>query len=165
MQPDTLIPPLLGAQLAEYRARPFNTIGGPALTILGILFLLISFQINRNLVLLAIIGLFILPFGLLITLFGFTQPRLRVVLYTDGFSYQRGRTTTAVQWTDIAHVQSIVTRNFIHFIYAGKTYTYTIETRSGTRIVLNDTIQGIRELGERIEYERTLRTSLGTPPA
>ena len=164
MQPNTLTPPLLGARLAEYRARPFNTIGGPVLTILGIIFLLISFQINRNLVLLGIVGLFILPFGLLITIFGFTQPRLRVVLYTDGFSYQRGRTTTTVPWTDIVHVHSIVTRNFIHFIYVGKTYTYTIETHTGTRIVLNDKIQGIRELGERIQNERTLRTSLGTPP-
>ena len=121
------------------------------LAAVGLLFVVIGCQISQSLILLGILGVILLPFGLFITLFGFTKRGLRVVLFADGFIYQQTKKNDIVPWQDIAFVHKVTTRNFIPFIYAGKTYTYTIQTTTPARIVLNDTVERIEELGDKIQ--------------
>lgn len=143
----------LGHPLTEYRARRFNAVGGPITAAVGLILLIISCQINRSLILLGVIGIILLPFGLFIALFSLTQRNLRVVLFTDGFFYQQAKRKFAVRWQDIEFVHKQTTHNFIHFIYAGKSYTYTIQTKAFEQIVLDDKLERIEELGDRVQEE------------
>lgn len=150
------IPPAayeLGEPLAEYKARRFNTIGGPILAALGLLLLIIGCQFSQDLILLGVLGIILIPFGLFITLFGLKQRGLRVILFSDGFVYQEARTTQIVRWQDIAFVHKLTTRNFLHFLYAGQTYTYSIQTKAPSRIILDDKLERIEELGDKIQAQ------------
>jgi len=143
----------LGQPLTEYKARRFNTLGGPILAAVGLFLVLIGCQISQSLILLGVLGVILLPFGLFITLFGLTQRRLRVVLFTDGFIHQQAKKTQIVRWQDIAFIHKVTIRNFIHFIYAGKTYTYTIQTKAPARIVLDDKLERVEDLGDKVQDE------------
>ena len=141
----------LGQPIAEYKARRFNNIGGPILAVVGLLLVIIGCQIMQSLILLGVLGIILLPFGLFITLFGLTKRGLRVVLFTDGFVYQRQKKMDIVRWQDVAFIHKVTTRNFINFIYAGKTYSYTIQTKTPARLVLDDSLERVEELGDKIQ--------------
>ena len=141
----------LGQPLAEYKARRFNTFGGPILAAIGLLLMVIGCQISQSLILLGVLGVILLPFGLFITLFGLTQRGLRVVLFTDGLLHQQAKKSQIIRWQDIAFIHKVTTRNFIHFIYAGKSYSYTIQTKAPMRIVLDDKLERVEELGDKVQ--------------
>lgn len=150
------IPPAayeLGDPLAEYKTKRFNTLGGPIMAAVGLLFLVLGCQFSQSLVLLGILGMILLPFGLFITLFGLKQRGLRVILFRDGFMYQQPKATQIVRWQDIAFVHKTVTRNSINLIYMGKTFTYTIQTKTPSRIILDDKLERIEHLGDTIQEQ------------
>ena len=141
----------LGQPISEYKARRFNTLGGPILAAVGLLLMVIGCQISQSLILLGVLGVILLPFGLFITLVGHTQRGLRVVLFTDGFLYQQAKKTQIIRWQDIAYIRKVRLRNFHHFIYAGKTSSYTIQTKAPARIVLDDKLERFEELGDKVQ--------------
>lgn len=140
----------LGQPLAEYRSRSFNWKGGPLLIVASVLMLAAARQFD-SLIFFGIIGLILFPFGIIVSLHGLKNRRLRVVLCNEGLVHEQSNRTIALHWRDIATVQKHTTRHFLSFIYVGNTTSYIVYTYAGERLVLDSTIKGVKELGEKVE--------------
>lgn len=137
----------LGEVISVYPAKRFNTIGGPIMAATGALFLFLACQVNNSLILLAFLGLFLLPFGLFAATYGLFQLGLRVVLFTGGIVYYKPRQRPLVlRWQDITVVHKLTTKNHINLIYVGDTHTYTILTNASVRIAWITSLNGLRSL-------------------
>jgi hypothetical protein len=153
----------LGQPLAEYKARRFNIIAGPILAAIGLLLVVIGCEMSQRLVQLAVLGLILLPFGLILMLHGHTQRGLRVVLFTDGLLYQQAQKTQIVRWQDIAYIHKVRLQNSNHFIYAGKTFSYTIQTNAPLQIVLDNKLERFEELGDKVQEAVARRADTQAP--
>lgn len=88
----------LGAPIAEYKARSFNTRGGVLMAMIGLLFLFLSCQVRQDLVVLGILGLIFVPFGVLITVYGIQQRGLRLVLHMSLHATPSTRQSSVIRY-------------------------------------------------------------------
>jgi len=74
-----------------------------------------------------------------------------IMLYQNGFAYKDRRGLHPWRWRDVASLRMAVTRHDIFGIHTGTTHAYTVENRSGNRLVLNDGFSRVEELARVIE--------------
>ena len=95
-------------------------------------------------------GCFAVPFGLF-GLFGVWRNRqVGAALYENGFAYVDRNGLQQVSWNDIDAVWQNITKHYRRGTYTGTTYIYTVQTRDKKRIVLDNKLAGIEQLGNEV---------------
>lgn len=71
-------------------------------------------------------------------------------LFENGFAYTEGHGIQPVAWNDIDAVFENVVKHYRNGSYAGTVYKYTVLTRDKRRLVLDNDLPGIEQLGNEI---------------
>jgi len=74
-----------------------------------------------------------------------------ILLYQNGFAYKDRRGLHPWRWRDVTALRMAVTRHDVFGMHTGTTHAYTVENRSGKRLVLNDSFSRVEELARAIE--------------
>jgi hypothetical protein len=100
---------------------------------------------------------FLLLVGIGVAYFGYRRSRVRVQVFDQGIVYTRSSQAQTWRWEEIAFVWQQITKVRVRGIPVGTNYVYTIQHRNGQKIVLNNGIRRIKELGEMVQSETFTR--------
>ena len=76
--------------------------------------------------------------------------QIGAALYENGFAYKDRNGLQQVSWNDIDAVWQSITKHYRRGVYTGATYFYTIQTRDKKKVVLDNKLPGIEQLGNEI---------------
>ncbi|MEP7356471.1 MAG: DUF6585 family protein [Anaerolineales bacterium] len=78
--------------------------------------------------------------------------RLAAALYENGVAYVGQKGITQVAWPDVTAVWQRVTKHYTNGVYTGTTHSYTLQTNTGEKIVLDDRLgKKVEELGTAVQ--------------
>lgn len=78
-----------------------------------------------------------------------------VYVFNQGFVFSKGGQPDILRWAEIRAMWQQVTRHYTNGIYTGTTHKYTVERADGHRVVLNDRIKKVEELGNVLSQQIT----------
>ncbi|HEU5227713.1 MAG TPA: DUF6585 family protein [Ktedonobacteraceae bacterium] len=78
-----------------------------------------------------------------------------VYVCTDGFAFTRGNAIEAFRWDQIEAMWQSVTKHYTNGVYTGTTHIYTVRSRDGRKVVLNDKFANVEQLGNTISQQIT----------
>jgi hypothetical protein len=81
----------------------------------------------------------------------YTRWGLSAAVYQNGFAYNNRKGLQTWFWQDVVSLRMAVTRHYTNGIYTGTTHVYTIESKNGKRLVLNDSIKRVEAVARIIE--------------
>jgi hypothetical protein len=81
--------------------------------------------------------------------------RLRVAIFTKGLLLARGSKVDIIPWDKIESLWMSITYNYTNFIYTHTSHKFTMATADGKRIVFDDHIAQIKQLGDTIQEKFT----------
>jgi hypothetical protein len=106
--------------------------------------------INKTLMGPIIISVTLFLIGLFAALSALNAWKVGLVIYQNGIAYRVRKRIRAWQWDEIDSITIAVTKNYFSGIYTGTSHFYTLNHKDGEKIILNDTIENIEELGAHI---------------
>ncbi len=80
----------------------------------------------------------------------FSNWKRAVVLYEKGFAYSDNGGVQTWGWHEVDLLNVAITRHYTNGIYTGTTYLYTLQKSDGSRLVLDNKLQKIEQLGQAI---------------
>ncbi len=83
--------------------------------------------------------------GLWMVWSAFSNWKKALMIYQNGFAYSDRKGVTNWNWQDVASIKAAVTKHYTNGIYTGTTHIYTIENRTGEKIMVNDSITKVEE--------------------
>lgn len=89
--------------------------------------------------------------GALVLWEGWRSWGLAAALYEQGLAYANRNEVKQVRWDDIEGVWQQVTKHYTNGVYTGTTHVYTIVTREKARMVLDDKLDKVEDLGNQIQ--------------
>jgi hypothetical protein len=97
-----------------------------------------------------------LLFGILMLVTLFRSAGLAAALFENGLAYQTRSGLQQVNWADVTAVWQRVTKHYTNGVYTGTTHSYTLQTNTGQKIVLDDRLgKGVEELGNAVQRGAT----------
>ena len=75
---------------------------------------------------------------------------LAAALYDSGFAYNDRKGLRQVRWDQVEAVWQSVTKHYTNGVYTGTTHVYTVRAGDGVRIVLDDKLAKVEDLGQAI---------------
>jgi hypothetical protein len=76
---------------------------------------------------------------------------LAAALYEQGLAYHDRNGLKQVRWDQVDAVWQAITKHYRNGVYTGTTHLYTIQAQGGDRIVLDDKLTKVEELGSAIQ--------------
>jgi hypothetical protein len=76
---------------------------------------------------------------------------LAAALYEEGFALNSRKGLQQVRWDQIAAIWQSVTKHYYNGVYTGTTHIYTIHTKDKVKIVLNDKLSKVEDLGRAVQ--------------
>ena len=76
---------------------------------------------------------------------------LAAALYEQGLAHNDRKGLKQVRWDQVEAVWQAITKHYRNGIYTGTTHIYTIQAQAGERIVLDDKLTKVEELGSAIQ--------------
>jgi hypothetical protein len=95
-------------------------------------------------------GCLAVPLGLFGLVSSLRSWQVGAALYENGFAYKDAAGVRQVSWPDIESVWQNVTKHYRRGAYTGTTHVYTVQTKDKRRVVLNDKLPGVEQLGNDI---------------
>jgi hypothetical protein len=95
-------------------------------------------------------GCLAVPLGLFGLVSSLRTWQVGAALYENGFAYKDGAGVSQVSWADIESVWQNVTKHYRRGAYTGTSHVYTVQTKDKRRVVLNDKLPGVEQLGNDI---------------
>ena len=80
----------------------------------------------------------------------FSNWKKAAVVYQDGFAYRDRKGLRTWRWNEFLSLTSAVTKHYTNGIYTGTTHVYTFLKKDGEKFAINDTIDNVEELADRI---------------
>lgn len=77
---------------------------------------------------------------------------LAACLYEDGFALNSRRGLQMVHWNQVEAVWQSVTRHYTNGLYTGTTHVYTVQTKDKVKLVLDDKLRKVEDLGRGIQH-------------
>ena len=77
--------------------------------------------------------------------------KMSAVLYSDGLAYHDRKGLQSWRYDEVATMSSAVTKHYTNGIYTGTTHIYTLVKKDGNRLVLNDSLEQIEDLANKIQ--------------
>lgn len=82
---------------------------------------------------------------------------LTATLTADGVTYDKNGSITSVRFDEIVGFWQNITKRYYNGVYTGTTHVYTVQKSDGKKVVFNDTLKNVEELGNAIQGEVTQR--------
>ena len=76
---------------------------------------------------------------------------LRAALYENGFAHFDRKGLKQVRWEQIEAVWQRVTKHYTNGVYTGTTHHYTVQAQNGVKLVLDDQLAKVEDLGNAIQ--------------
>lgn len=92
-----------------------------------------------------------LPLGAYLLYEGWKNMPVAAQLYEAGLAYYDRQGLRRMTWENVDAVWQAVTRHYRNGVYTGTTHVYTVRAQDGTRIVLDDKLDKVEELGNAIQ--------------
>jgi O-antigen ligase len=141
----------LGMLRREYRGRRFYKLGLLALLLAPVLFLLAGEVLTEAFAgCLGFLGIMLFPVGLMLLAYSSSNHGIRVLLFDQGLVYIKARKPIVLAWDQVQSVRLDVIRNYFNLLYIGNNYRCAILLKDGSSMILDDRIDGIRNLSETI---------------
>jgi uncharacterized protein DUF6585 len=78
--------------------------------------------------------------------------RLAAALYENGVAYVSRQGLRQIAWPDVTAVWQQVTKHYTNGVYTGTTHSYTVQTNTGEKVVLDDRLgKKVEELGNAVQ--------------
>jgi hypothetical protein len=92
-----------------------------------------------------------LPLGAYLLYEGWKNMPVAANLYDNGFAFHDRQGLKQVKWEQVDAVWQAVTRHYRNGVYTGTTHVYTIRAQDGTRVVLDDKLDKVEDLGNAVQ--------------
>ncbi len=76
-------------------------------------------------------------------------------LYEHGFAYYSRKGLQPVRWDQVEAVWQAITKHYRNGVYTGTTYIYTVKTTDNRKLVLDNKLPRIEELGKAVQASVT----------
>ncbi len=76
---------------------------------------------------------------------------LQAALYENGFAHYDRKGLQQVRWEQIEAVWQRVTKHYTNGVYTGTTHSYTVQAQNGVKLVLDDKLAKVEDLGNAIQ--------------
>ena len=100
-----------------------------------------------------ILALCLFGFGIFLALTAFFNWNKAAVLYEKGLAYNDRKGVQVWRWEDVHYFFIAITKHYTNGIYTGTTYVYTLQKTDGSRLVLNNTLGKVQDLGGAIQQK------------
>jgi hypothetical protein len=153
-------------------------LGGSALTVLGGIFYAYdqadkhgSAFFQRAIGTPLIIAAIMFVIGAALAYSAFNNWNKAAVLYEKGLAYQDNKGMQMLRWEEIVYFFFSITKHYRNGVYVGTTYIYTLQKADNSRVLLNNALAKVQDLGNAIEkavfpiqYQRIVeQLKLGQP--
>jgi hypothetical protein len=81
----------------------------------------------------------------------FVNWKKAAALYEYGLAYTSRKGLEMWRWEEVAQLFAAITRHYTNGVYTGTTHVYTLIDRQNRRLVLNDSLDHVEELGKAVE--------------
>lgn len=81
----------------------------------------------------------------------FRQRGLAVAVYEHGVAHHASNTVQQVRWEQVDSIFQNVTRHYYNGIYTGTTHIYTVVTRDKQRLVFDDQLKNVDQIGGALQ--------------
>jgi hypothetical protein len=81
----------------------------------------------------------------------FANWKKAAALYEHGLAYTSRKGLEMWRWEEVAQLFAAITRHYTNGVYTGTTHVYTLIDRQNRRLVLNDSLEHIEDLGKAVE--------------
>lgn len=89
-------------------------------------------------------------FGAALVFSAFSNWTKAAVLYEKGLAYNDRKGVQMWRWEEVAYFFIAITKHYTNGVYTGTTYIYTLQKADGSRLVLNNALGKVQELGDVI---------------
>jgi hypothetical protein len=128
--------------------------GGAAAIIIGIILALAHRAGFRPGYLLWVpVGGLLVFLGTLLVVHTLRNLTLRVAIFPDGLVRIRHRAVDIYYWDEIEKVYQQVTNHYYNGVYTGTSYVYRVHRNDGQKVVFNDQVKNVQNLGDLIQQE------------
>jgi uncharacterized protein DUF6585 len=87
--------------------------------------------------------------------YAYTNWNRAVAVYSNGFAYNDNKGLQTWHWEEVDQFLAAITRHYTNGIYTGTTYTYTLRKADGGKVVFDNRIKKVQDLGPMIERATT----------
>jgi hypothetical protein len=91
--------------------------------------------------------------GLLVVWVLYVNWKKAAAVYEHGLAYASRKGLEMWRWEEVAQLLAAITRHYTNGIYTGTTHVYTLIDPQNRRLVLNDSLTHVEELGKTIEAQ------------
>jgi hypothetical protein len=91
--------------------------------------------------------------GVILALNAFTNWNKAAVLYEKGVAYNDRKGIQSWRWEDIHYFFMAITKHYTNGVYTGTTYVYTLQKSDGARLVFNNNLNKVQDLGGAIQQK------------